>query len=428
MNSTSRRVVFLTPQLPYPPHQGTAIRNFGLINGLVQHGHRVTLLSFVEPGQPPPEETPLAGLCSLLIALPAPAPRTRGQRLRDLILGHADMARRLWSPEFLGALRELLSSQTFDVIHFEGLEMATYLRPVWPLILERCPDTLLIYDAHNAEFALQQRIAQQDLRSLHRLPVAIYSAIQAGRLERFESLVCLTVDHVLACSRSDAHKLAQLRQPTPISVIPNAIDVGAYAEAGLEKAELPRPALVFTGKMDFRPNVDAVLWFATKILPRIRQAVPGAHFAIVGQKPHPRLDALRGDPAITLTGQVPDIQPYIGAADVYVAPLRMGSGTRLKLLEAMAMGRAVVSTRLGAEGLDAVNSRHLLLADTPADFAQAVITLLRDEDRRRRLGENAAALVRERYDWSAVIPRLEAVYAQESENGSGRTRSDLSLR
>ncbi len=408
----SKRILFLTPQLPYPLHQGTALRNFGLIDGLAQRAHQVALLSFLEPDQPPAHDTPLAALCEPLVTVPAPPPRSRAQRLADLVVGHADMARRLWSEPFLEAFEALLASRTFDVIHFEGLEMAAYLRPVWPLILEEAADTLIVYDAHNAEHALQQRIAQQDARSPLRWPAAFYSAIQARRLERFESLICLAVDHVLACSKTDAVHLAQLQQPTPITVIPNAISVEDYEQPPAEEVDIPRPSLVFTGKMDFRPNVDAALWFASQILPRVREAVPDAHFTIVGQRPHPRLDALRGNPSVTLTGRVPEIQPYIAAADVYVAPLRMGSGTRLKLLEAMAMGRAVVSTRLGAEGLDAVNGRHLLLADMPDDFARAVVALLRNAKRRRDMGESAAALVRERYDWSVVIPRLAEVYDQ----------------
>ncbi len=406
----SKRILFLTPQLPYPLHQGTALRNFGLIDGLARRGHAITLLSFAEPGQPPYSQTPLAELCEQVVTVPVPT-RTRLTRLTDLIVGRADMARRLWSPPFLDALSGLLAQHTFDVIHFEGIEMAAYLPHVWPTILERTPDTMLIYDAHNCEYALQRRIARQDFRTPSRLPQALYSFVQAGRLERLESVTTLTVDAVLACSLADAQKLAELRQETPIKVVPNAVDVAAYAPSG-EVAEVPHPSLIFTGKMDFRPNVDAVLWFAREILPLIREAIPNAHLTVVGQKPHPRLDALRAQPGVTLTGSVPHIQPYIRAADVYVVPLRMGSGTRLKLLEAMALERPIVSTRLGAEGFDLVDGEHLILADQPDAFARAVVDLLRDDSRRASLGAAAARLVRERYDWSAVIPRVEDVYAQ----------------
>lgn len=404
------RLLFLTPQLPYPPHQGGALRNFGLIKGLAQRGHAITLLSFAEAGQPPYSETPLAELCASVVTLPAPM-RTVRQRLRDLLAGHADMARRLWSPPLLDILYDLLAREHFRAIHFGGLEMATYLLPVRTTLQQDGPDRLLIYDATNAEYALQARIARQDMRLMSRWPQAAYSVIQARRLRRFEAAVCRAADYIFACSQTDAHLLGKLSRSTPIAVVPNAIDVAGYDTAQWTPADIPHPALVFTGKMDFRPNVDAVLWFAKDILPHIRRIVPEAHFVIVGQKPHPRLEALRGRPGILLTGAVPHIQPYLAAADVYVAPLRMGSGTRLKLLEAMAMGNAVVSTRLGAEGIDVRDGEHLLLADAPVEFAQAVLALLGDEARRKALGANAARLVRQRYDWPTVIPRVEAVYS-----------------
>lgn len=406
------RLLFLTPQLPYPPHQGGALRNFGLIKGLAQRGYAITLLSFVEAGQPPYTEPPLADLCASVVTLPAPI-RTLRRRLIDLLVGHADMARRLWSPPLLDALQGLLERERFWAIHFGGLEMATYLRLTRSTLQTRASNTLLIYDATNAEYALQARIAQQDVRLVHRWHQALYSIIQAQRLKRFEAAICRAADYIFACSQADAYLLGKLSPSTPVAVIPNAIDVADYDVTKWLPADIPHPALVFTGKMDFRPNVDAVLWFAERILPRIQRSVPEAHFVIVGQKPHPRLDALRGRPGILLTGAVPHIQPYLAAADVYVAPLRMGSGTRLKLLEAMAMGCAVVSTQLGAEGIDVREGEHLMLADSPDAFAQAVLTLLYDKVRRKDIGAKAARLVRQRYDWSAIIPHVEAAYAAQ---------------
>jgi len=403
----SKRILFLTPQLPFPLYQGTAIRNFGLIEGLARRGHRITLLSFVEANQPPVAETPLPSLCEEVLVSPVPV-RSRTGRLIDLALGRIDMARRLWSLEFRAVLRALLAVYEFDVIHFEGIEMAAY-QPRIADLLDQHPDTMLVYDAHNCEYALQRRIAQQDRQRVERLHAAIYSTIQANRLQRLEAAICRAVDHVFAVSGTDAGQLAALGQLTPITVIPNAIRVDDYQQAG-EQADLPHPALVFTGKMDFRPNVDAVLWFANDILPLIRQQIPGVHFVIVGQKPHPRLDSLQGRPDVTLTGFVESIEPYIEAADVYVAPLRMGSGTRLKLLQAMAMRRAIVSTRLGAEGLDAEDGVQLLLADAAEDFARAVVSLLADDTRRQALGEQALAHVRAHYDWPVIIPDVEAAY------------------
>jgi glycosyltransferase involved in cell wall biosynthesis len=147
-----------------------------------------------------------------------------------------------------------------------------------------------------------------------------------------------------------------------------------------------------------------------EVLPRVQAAAPAARFVIVGQRPHRRLDRLRNDPSIEMTGWVADVRPYIARAVVYVAPLRIGGGTRLKLLEAMAMGKAVVTTRLGAEGYPVTDGRELLLADTPADFAAAVINLLDAPERRLALGQAGRRFVEQRYDWRVITPLIEAVY------------------
>lgn len=400
-----KKILFLTPQLPFPPHQGTALRNFGLVSGLAARGHQIWLLSFMESGQPPPSTTPLGQLCTKVSTVAVPL-RSRADRLRDLFRGYADMARRLWSPAFQGILGDMLDHVSFDVVHVEGIEMAPYLS----LIKEKAVDAMIIYDAHNAEYALQRRIARTDLLIPSRWHVALYSAIQWRRLRRFEAEVSKSSHHVLAVSEPDAKMLRKLPHKTPITVIPNAISVALYQPNLVIPEGLIHPALVFTGKMDFRPNVDAVLWFAQKIFPIIRAEEPRAHFVIVGKNPHQRLATLQGHPGITMTGFVPNVHPYIAAADVYVAPLRMGSGTRLKLLEAMALERPIVSTTLGAEGLYAKDGVHLLLADDPKTFAEAILQLLHKSARGAELGKAAAALVHERHDWSAVIPNLEKVY------------------
>jgi glycosyltransferase involved in cell wall biosynthesis len=162
--------------------------------------------------------------------------------------------------------------------------------------------------------------------------------------------------------------------------------------------------------MDFRPNIDAALWFGQEVLPHIQEQRPGTTFAIVGQRPHARLDVLRTIPGITITGQVDDIRPYIAGATVYVAPLRVGGGTRLKLLEAMAMSRAIVATSVGAEGFPVTDGQELLLADTPEAFAQRVLNLLYSSDRRAQLGQNGLGFATANYGWDSLVPRLENTY------------------
>ncbi|MDQ1300749.1 MAG: polysaccharide biosynthesis protein PslH [Chloroflexota bacterium] len=162
--------------------------------------------------------------------------------------------------------------------------------------------------------------------------------------------------------------------------------------------------------MDYRPNIDAVLWFADAVLPLILAQIPDVRFYVVGQQPHARLARLTANPAITLTGRVPDTRPYLAAAGVYVMPLRIGGGTRLKALEAMAMSQAIVSTRLGCDGFDFGDGQEVCFAAEPAAFAAAVIGLLRDRARAAALGQAARTYVEAHYGWSAIVPQLEALY------------------
>ncbi|MBN1180227.1 MAG: glycosyltransferase [Anaerolineae bacterium] len=398
-------LLFLTPQLPYPPRQGTALRNWGLIAGLARR-HRVSLLSFVGPGQSARPAPPLAAACARVEAVPQPA-RSLPRRLRDLALTRQpDMALRLESPLFRERLEAWLAQEPFDVVHVEGIELAPYVD-----LLERAaPHPLVLFDNHNCEYLLQQRAFQTDLGNPLRWHAAAYSFVQWRRLRQYEAQACRRAQRVVAVSEADAQALRALVPGLDPLVIPNGIDLAAYPPDTPPAPELGASALVFTGKMDFRPNVDAMVWFGLRVLPRVREAVPAAHLWVVGQRPHRRLDPLREVPGITLTGQVENVQPYIAGAAVYVAPLRIGGGTRLKLLEAMAMQRAIVSTRLGAEGYPLTDGKELLLADTEEAFANAVVALLQDAGRRRALGEAARHFVASGYDWPVLIPQLERAY------------------
>jgi sugar transferase (PEP-CTERM/EpsH1 system associated) len=407
------KVLFLTPQVPYPPQQGAALRNWGLISGLAAR-HEMAVLSFVAPGQSREPADPLRAVCRIE-TVPFPV-RAFRDRLRGVFTTRQpDMALRLASEPYAQRLAGWLARESFDVVHVGGIEMAPYL----DVIEAAQPRPAIVFDDLNCEYLLQQRAFVTDLRAPARWPGAAYSFVQWRRLRRYEAEVCRCADRVLAVSEADAAVLRRLVPGLDVTVVPNGVDTRTYRpEIPNLKPQIPENALVFTGTMDFRPNVDAVLWFAGKVLPQVQVEVPEAHFFVVGQRPHRRLDGLRGAPAVTLTGWVEDVRPYIAQAAVYVAPLRIGGGTRLKLLEAMAMGKPVVATRLGAEGYPMMGGRELLLADTPADFAAAVVMLLRAPGRRDELGRAARAFVEQRYDWCAIVPRVEAAYAGASQAGT----------
>ncbi len=399
------RILFLTSQVPYPPHGGGALRVYGLLYGLREAGHQLDLLTFSDPNALPPQQTPLAALCQGIRSVPY-APRSPRERLRDLLFSaHADLARRFESAAYRAALREQLSATRYDLIHIQSLEMAAYV----PLLRSLAPQARLIYDAYNAEYALQRSIFAVDWRQPSRLPQALYSLIQWRRLLRFERATCRAVDSVVAVSEADAAALRKLAPERPIAVVPNGVFADEYAQP-TQRLNLGDAALLFTGTMDYRPNVDAALWFAERVLDRVRQAVPSARLFIVGNKPHPRLDAIRPRSDVVITGFVQDVTPFLHSAAIYIAPLRMGSGTRLKLLQAMAVGCAIVSTSIGAQGIALQNGREAIIADDALSFAQAIIGLLNDAERRAALGAAARELVRSRYDWSVILPCLFKVY------------------
>ena len=397
---TQLSILILTPQLPYPAHQGTTLRNLHIIKGLAQQ-HQVTLLSFIEREVDTFGE--LADLCHEIVTVPVPE-RSTGLRLWQMASTRLpDMAHRLHSLAFDLALDALLAENEFDIVQIEGIELARSIE----IVHDVSPNSRIVFDDHNAETELQRRAMQTDLRDPRRWVAAAYSSVQVQRLARFERWACEQSDAVVAVSDSDKVALEALGVVAEkLSVIPNCLDTRLYQqyEGAVENFDL-----VFMGKMDYRPNIDAVLWFADVIWPLIRAQHPNATCAIVGQKPHARLERIRAVDGITLTGWVESVQPYLHGATVFIMPLRMGSGTRLKLIEAMAAGRAMVSTTIGAAGFPVTDQQELLIADTPEAFAAAVDRLLTDSVQAHSL-QAAAQKFATQYDWRVVTPAFDVIY------------------
>ncbi|MCE7987338.1 MAG: glycosyltransferase [Caldilinea sp. CFX5] len=406
------KILFLTPQLPYPPRQGTTIRNDGLIRHLAQR-HTIDLLTFVTPEQEPDHNSPLYHACRRIAYLPQPIRSLRQRAIDTLRSPLPDMALRLESP----AMHNLVQSwlvDGYDIVQVEGIEMAQYGFHALDKRWTGANRPLLIFDDHNCEYLLQKRNALTDLQQPKRWPAALYSLIQWQKLRHYERQICQRADAVLAVSPVDQQALEQLTPGLHVTVIANGIDA-TIAQSPVASRQSP-PTLLFTGKMDYRPNVDAVLWFADEVLPLIQREAPTVHFQIVGMNPHPRLERLRSNPAIEITGGVESVVPYFQAATIYVTPLRVGGGTRFKVLDAMLHGKAIVSTTLGVEGLGVRHEEELLLADTPTAFAAAILRLVNDIQTGgalgRQLGTNAQYFVKANYSWQQIIPKVEEVYRQ----------------
>jgi glycosyltransferase involved in cell wall biosynthesis len=429
----TRRLLFLTPQVPYPPHQGTTIRNYNLLANLAGD-YEIHLLCFQNRTDDPPDNSPLPHYCSVVESVIAPEPRSLLNRAwKTLVSPSPDMGLRLASKTFQAQLGMLLERYRYDVVQIEGIELAPYglwlvQHPLWRYARQKedLPSIpigrpRLVFDDHNAEYVLQQRAWETDRLKPARWHAAAYSLVQWDKLRRYERQICQQADRVIAVSNADRQALLRLDPALDITVVPNGVDLNYYA--AYSRANDPQApdygakALVFTGKMDFRPNVDAVTWFAQEVLPLIQRAVSDATFVIVGKEPHPRVQELEKLPGVAVTGFVPDIRAHIAAAAVYVVPLRMGGGTRLKVLEAMAMRSAMVSTRLGCEGFPLSDGKELLFADDAEAFARSVVALLQDAAQRARLGEAGRRFVEMTYGWPAIVPKLKAVYRELGVNG-----------
>lgn len=405
------KILFLTPQVPYPPHQGTTLRNFNLIKYLAPL-HEIHLLSFGRPAEL--VDSPLGEYCAR-VELVAPPSRSMWTRAYETFLSPLpDMARRLHSPELILRLSTMLREQLYDVIQIEGIEMAgAWMKRTGGHGPADTRRAIVLFDDHNAEWVLQKTAYETDRRHPRRWHGALYSWIQWHKLAAFERAVCREADAVVAVSGHDARAIRSLDSRIEPVVIPNGVDVEYYVPSQEVCAKpLAELSVVFTGKMDFRPNVDAALWFSDRVLPALRREIPLAHVSFVGQKPSPRVLALKARDGVEVTGWVPDTRPFIADAAVYAVPLRMGGGTRLKVLEAMAMGKPIVSTRRGVEGIECADGRDVMLADTPEEFARAVAELLRDPAKARELGANARQRAQDTYDWRKLAPRFNEIYAR----------------
>ncbi|MCA1777849.1 MAG: glycosyltransferase family 4 protein [Xanthomonadaceae bacterium] len=392
------RLLFVTCRLPFPPREGHQLRSWNLLRAAASV-HDVTLLSLRRPedaGTLPLEARRL--LCDVeIVDIPALA---RPRPLLGIALKWLGSARPLLDIRYVsGPLRRAFSRRVrqCDLVHLDMLALAG-------LATEVPAGIPIVLNEHNVESALlQDRIELESgfwRRALLR--------VQMARLEQFESTACRTAHRVLACSSLDADRLHLIAPDANVTVIPNGVDTASFL-ADFDTPPKPE-SLLFVGHMGWFPNRDGVEHFDRDILPLLAHRSK-LHLDVVGSSdgysPEDRIDS-----RIRLRGFVDDLHACLRQAAVFIVPLRLGGGTRLKVLEAMAMGKAIVSTSKGIEGIGMVDGTDVLIADRPEDFARAVERLLDDAPLRERLGRAARDLAVRRYDWRSVGQRLLPVYSE----------------
>lgn len=393
------RILWLKSDLLPPLDTGGKLRTWHLLRHLARH-HDITYLAFAEPGRPEADMDAMRTVAAHVEVVP----RTEAQKGSWRF--YADAARYLFDPlpyavakyrskEYRRRLRRLFDAQTFDLLVCDFLFPAVNLPAHLP-----CPAVIF---THNVESEIWRRYAATQTGVVGRL---LYGT-QYRRMLRYEARTLRRFDGVLAVSDADRDTFARCypgTTTTPMYMVPTGVDTEFFKPS---RSPAHAADIVFTGSMDWLPNQDAMRFFCRHVLPLVRAEEPDARLTIVGRAPTPAVLSLANEAGVRVTGRVDDVRPYMREAAVYVVPLRIGGGTRLKIFEAMAMGKAVVSTTIGAEGLPVMNGEHLLIADEPRLFADAIVRLMRDRNERERLGSSARALVLERYDWSIVVGALE---------------------
>lgn len=396
-----RNVLVVAPFVPAPPDFGGALRVFHLLKQLA----RTDDVSLVVPATHAEREQldVLGEFCDVTFVPAAWTPRqpaTTRKRLAQAASvagGAAYLARSVRMPTMQAVIDRLFLTRQFDLVQFEFSQMASFRLP---------RPTPTVIDIHNAEFAFLQRVAATSPSSLKRA----FNTLEYRKVRRLERRLWSQATLCVTTSDIDAALVSAL-VTTPVHVVPNGVDASAF-----RRLDPPpeRPTIVFTGTLRHAPNADGIRWYLRHVHPRVLAQAPDARLAIVGADPPPDIRAA-ASPNIQVAGYVEDIRPWLHDARAAIVPLHAGGGTRLKILEAFAAGVPVVSTNIGAEGLEVIDGSDILLADEPEAFAAAVVRVLRDAACSQRLATRAEALVQERYDWSHVATALRAAHARALE-------------
>lgn len=394
------RILWLKTELLHPIDKGGKIRTYNMLRELKRE-HHITYLTLDDGTSDKSARSRAVEYCDQLICVPHPqrekfTAHFYSELAMNLLSSLPYAIKKYESKKMRSAIAEQMSFDLPDVL------VCDFLTPALNIPKGRlCPAVLF---QHNVEAVIWKR--HYELQSNPAKRAYLYG--QWRKMEQFERKTCRRFDCVVAVSHEDRETMTREYGLKQVYDVPTGVDTEFFRDSGREPRD--KHNLVFTGSMDWLPNEDAIRYFTGEILPLVRKAVPDVTLTVVGRNPFPNLMELsKREPSIVVTGRVDDVRPYIERAAVYVVPLRIGGGTRLKVYEAMAMETPIVSTTIGAEGLPVRDGTDLLLADTVEAFADAVVRILNDEGLARRLGQHAASRVRENFGWRNVAQRFASI-------------------
>jgi sugar transferase (PEP-CTERM/EpsH1 system associated) len=414
------RILWLKTELLHPVDKGGKIRTYNMLKEL-KRDHHVTYLTLDDGSASAEDRRNASEYCHELVCIPHArrekfTPGFYVELFLNLVAQHPYAIKKYESRAMRREIVERERQGSFDLLVCDFLAPAANV----PAGL-RTPAVLF---QHNVEAMIWKRHYEVQANPVKKA----YLYGQWQKMRRFEREMCRRFDSVIAVSADDREQMKHEYGAEAVFDVPTGVDTEFFQPSGNAKA-VPH-SLVFTGSMDWLPNDDAIRYFTRQIMPLIKSKVPDVTLTVVGRNPAPALvDLSKEDPSLIITGRVDDVRPYIESAAAYIVPLRIGGGTRLKIYEAMAMEKAVVSTTIGAEGLPLTSGVELLLADEPATFADAVVRVLTDNAYASELGHRAAAVVREKFGWKQVTDRFVSLCANtknEPQMNADKRRSAVS--
>ncbi len=382
-------LLIIDEEFPYPLNTGKRIRTFNLIKVLKKY-HDISYLAYGTVDSDSYQYLKEQGFNP--ICVPPPDRRQNGIKFYYKLLANLTsplpyIVTSHFTPEFQNKLISIVNSKKIDLIICEWTPYAVFLKDL--------NNVKSIIAAHNIESSIWKRYEENENNGLKKK----YISIQRKKVEAFEKQAFHWSNGATAVTKNEADTISGLNVTYPVEVIDNGVDTSYFKSKNCERLT---NELVFTGSMDWRPNQDAVIYFANEIFPMVKETVNDIKFTIVGRKPPSKVKELEKIEGITVTGTVDDVRPYIDRANLYIVPLRIGGGSRLKILEAMSMQKAVISTAIGAEGLNIEDNKNIILKDSPSEFSKGIIELLKNNDLRNSLESEGRRLVEEEYDWQQL--------------------------
>ena len=392
------RILFLTQICPYPPTNGGAIKTYNILKHLGSK-HEVSLLMFIRHETELSAVSHLSEFCREIdhCTIKRSAVRNVFDAAASLATNRSFVITRDRHPQMQAKVSQGLAKSP-DLIYVDHLQMSRLVPNPAP-----CP---VLLDEHNVEWRIIQRFSTAGMT----LPQRLFSALEWRKLRAYELSACRKADLVLAVTPNDRDTLVENGiPPNHVGFLPIGVDTDRFQPVSLRPES--KNILSF-GTMSWPPNVDAIGYFVREVYPLVKQKVPEAQFTIVGSSPPPEIKALEKDSSIKVTGFVEDVRPYAEEAAVFVVPLRIGSGMRVKILDAMALGLPVVTTPVGCEGISLQPGRHALVSESPDRFAGCVTDLLRNPEMREKMGASGRSLVESHYAWKPIFERLDTILSQ----------------